>query len=134
MRALLAAAALTLAPPCALAQDSDTTTITSPHRAIQNGDTVPAIQGGQFMLQLGVNSSTGEHWEVAQKPDFLGVGVIDVTDTPGQALGAAAPQLATISFDVTGSGTGPVVLQMHGPAPHSPVLATFRVTVVARQP
>ena len=131
MRALIAAVAFVLVTPSAFAQDSDTTTITSPHRTIQNGDTVPAVQGGQLMLQLGVNSSTGEHWEIAQKPDFLSGGVIDVTDTPGQALGSAAPQLATISFDVTGAGTGNVVLQMHGPAPHSLVLATFHVTVVA---
>jgi len=128
MRALIAAAALAFAAPCAYAQDGDTT----PHRAIQNGDTIDAVQGGKVMLQLGVNPSTGERWDVAQKPDFLGTAIIIVSPAPDQSLGPAAPQMATISFDVTGAGTGPVVLQMHGPAPHSAALATFRVTVVAR--
>lgn len=127
MRALLIAAALALAAPCAYAQDAETT----PHRAIQSGDTVEAVQGGKVMVQLGVNPSTGERWDVAQKPDFLGTAIIIVTPAPDQPLGPAAPQMATISFDVMGAGAGPVVLVMHGPAPHSAALATFRVTVVA---
>ncbi len=130
MRAWIIAAALALVAPCALAQDAGDAT---PHRAIQNGDTVDAVQGGKLMLQLGVNEATGEHWEVAQKPDFLGVAVIVVTPTPGMALGPAAPEVATISFDVTAEGNGPVVLVMRGPAPHSAALATFRVTVHSHQ-
>jgi hypothetical protein len=128
MRAWLIAALLALGAPSALAQD----TVATPHRAIQNGDTVDAVAGGKFMLQLGVNEASGEHWDVAQKPDFLGAAIIVVTPTPGQALGPGAPELATISFEVTGTGSGPVVLVMHGPAAHAPPLATFRVTVRAQ--
>jgi predicted secreted protein len=100
----------------------------------QNGQNVEAAQGAKLILQLPVNPSTGAHWEVTQKPDFLGEAEIEIAPAPlgpGQRPRLGAPQMATIAFDVTGRGSADLALEMHGPAPGSPALQSFRVTVTA---
>lgn len=130
MRALIIAAALALGAPCAFAQEA-----APPVTAAQNGQTVEVAQGGKLVIQLAVNPSTGAHWDVAEKPDFLGDAAISVarpTLAPGERPRLGAPQQATITFDVTGAGSGDVVLEKRGPGGDGAVQDTFRVTVTAQ--
>lgn len=131
MRAWIIAAALAFAPAPALAQEADSVAHAA---AAQNGGSVEAKQGGTLEIQLAVNPSTGAHWDVAEKPDFLGDASVSVAPqlVPGQRPRLGAPQMATITFGVNGAGSGDVALEMHGPGPGGPALQTFRVTVTAQ--
>ncbi len=131
MRRLIIAAALLFAATPALAQEADTTTQVS---AAQNGASVQASVGGKVAIALSVNPSTGAHWDVTEKPDFLGNADIHVAPAPlapGQRPRLGAPQMATIAFDVTAAGSGDVVLEKHGPTGGA-ALETFRVTVTGQ--
>ncbi len=130
MRALILAAALVFAAAPAFAQDA-----APPVTAAQNGQSVEVAQGGKLVIQLAVNPSTGAHWDVSEKPDFLGDADIHVAApalAPGQRPRLGAPQMATITFDVTGAGSGDVTLERRGPGADGAVQDTFRVTVTAQ--
>ena len=134
MRFLLIAAALALAPVSAWAQADDGGAPITRITAAQNGETVSVADGGKVVIQLQVNPSTGAHWELAGKPENVSdpeTAVGAPTLAPGARPVLGAPRVATFTFAVTGSGSGEIVLERHGPGVANALLETFRVTIEA---
>lgn len=135
MRALILAMALACAPAAAWAQASDETG--APEAVVtaaQDGTTVDVVVGAKVIVELEVNPSTGAHWDVAQKPEFLSdatTTIVSPSLPAGQRPRLGAPKTARIEFTVNGSGSGELVLERRGPGADAPTQATFRITVTA---
>ena len=136
MRIWLIAAALALAPASALAQAEDETGPPVVRvEASQNGETVSVVMGAKIFVRLQVNPSTGAHWAVAAKPEFVDAGTMTLAPVTPVAPGArpllGAPRVAVFEFNITGSGNGELVLEKRGPGAAGAVLETFRITIEA---
>jgi predicted secreted protein len=82
--------------------------------ARDDGRTVTVPVPGAFVLELPAQSGTGYQWDiVGTLPPFLSFRGMRVSDTPGQAPGAAKPQLLT--FDVVSAGQTTVQLAYRQP-------------------
>src|SRR5262249_19673714 len=100
--------------------------------AEQNGQSVELGPGGSLLVELQVNPSTGAHWEVASKPDFLADPTTTIVAPPlalGERPRLGAPRLAQIEFAAADAGSGDLVLEGGGPGAGGAVQETFRISV-----
>jgi hypothetical protein len=97
----------------------------------QSGTTVNATQGASLAVELKTAGSGGFRWSFTSKPDFLSEPNLLAGPTIAQAPGGprmlGAPTWQVFVFQVTGAGSGDVVLEQRGPG--GAVAATFRATI-----
>ncbi len=132
MRALILAAALAFAAGPAFAQDADNVAHAT---AANNGHAIQVAAGGKLVIDLAVNPSTGAHWDVTNKPDFLGDAAITVAPpsvAPGQRPRLGAPSVATITFDVSASADGSADLTLDKRGPDGAVQDSFHAIVTTQ--
>jgi inhibitor of cysteine peptidase len=109
MKLALAAIALLAAAPVVAFQGG-----TQQVSAAQNGQTITMKVGGDLVVTLPANASTGFGWMLAQLPEGVELVSMTYATTPPPA-NATAPMVgrggtATFRFQATGEGGGPIQL------------------------
>lgn len=138
MRSLIFAAALALGLGSAAAEtlpppvpEGVGVQITGP-----TGSSADVQQGENFSISLQSSPSTGAHWVVTEKPDFVDAagtqtGPVNAPAANGRPL-LGAPVWNVFLFTANAAGSGPVTLELRGPGVAGQVLQTFTVTINAQ--
>lgn len=135
MRSVIFAALLALGVGSAAA---DTLPPPAPEGAVQisgpSGASADVQQGETFAVSLQSNPSTGGHWEVTAKPDFIDAagarnGAVNAPAANGRPL-VGAPVWNVFLFTANAAGSGELTLELHGPGGQT--WQTFTVTINAQ--
>lgn len=129
MKFALAALALIAAAP-ALAFQGGTQQVT----AAQNGETIAMKVGGDLVVTLPGNYSTGHAWVLAQLPEGVELVSMSYATTP-QPANATVPMVgrggtATFRFQATGEGGGPIrLVYRRGRPATAPAAQSFELQI-----
>jgi predicted secreted protein len=128
MKPVIAALALLLATP-AFAQQGGTQQVT----AAQNGETVAMAVGGDLVVTLPGNYSTGTAWVLAELPE--GVELVSMSYSTAAAPANGPPRVgrggtATFRFQATGEGGGQIrLVYRRGRLATAPAVQSFALDV-----